>query len=137
MKDFNSVYPPIKPIIQSIVGKRDYGPESILHILKIIQQQQGGLTKEIISDVARIFHIPVEHAYGVASFYSMLSLKPDQRKTIRICDGPVCWLNGAETIQIQINEKITQSDQYQIERASCLGLCDRTPRYIGRLFSIT
>jgi NADH:ubiquinone oxidoreductase subunit F (NADH-binding)/NADH:ubiquinone oxidoreductase subunit E len=127
MNNIKSIYPPLNPIVQSLIDERECRSESILDIFMIIQQRQGGLTKEVISDVARILHIPFEQAYGVASFYSMLSLMPDQRKTIRLCDGPVCLLNGADNIRKNFIEKITQFDQYQIERTSCLGLCDRAP----------
>ncbi len=115
---------PIDPEIIQIANRLGDQPEAILEIYQALQSQRGYLTIEAIGDVARQLHIPAERAYGVATFYSMLALKEREDHTIRVCDGVACWLRGAKNIHWAISD--TYPD-WNVERTSCLGLCDRSP----------
>jgi NADP-reducing hydrogenase subunit HndC len=122
-------FEPIDPQITAIAKKHGLNPETILEIFQSLQEQKGELTKETILDVARAFRIPAERAYGVASFYTMLTTP---HKTIRVCDGPACWLRGSAYTRAAIESEFSQSTQngdgnWSITRSSCLGLCDRAP----------
>jgi NADH:ubiquinone oxidoreductase subunit F (NADH-binding)/NADH:ubiquinone oxidoreductase subunit E len=103
----------------------------MLEVLKDIQSLPSGLTAATITDAARALEVPPHQAYGMATFYSMLSL--EQRKNIlRVCDGPVCWLKKASkkssvSRNQLINDWANGMPEYMVERTSCLGLCDRAP----------
>jgi NADH:ubiquinone oxidoreductase subunit F (NADH-binding)/NADH:ubiquinone oxidoreductase subunit E len=114
----------IDPQIQALAQQYGHQPEAILPILQILQTQRNGLTPAILTAVARALQVPPERAYGIASFYSMLTPPRDQ-PTIRVCDGPVCWLCGANRLRAMLAQ--TVSAAYVIERTSCLGQCDRAP----------
>ncbi|MEW6716483.1 MAG: NADH-quinone oxidoreductase subunit NuoF [Chloroflexota bacterium] len=98
---------------------------AILEIFQEIQARHGGLNQDVILDVARSLNIPAQRAFGVASFYSMLSLSEQKKPTIRVCDGPPCWLKEANQVHKDLRTKL--GDEWHIERTSCLGLCDRAP----------
>ena len=98
-------------------------PEAVLEILKEIQAEHGGLSRENITDTARAVGVPPHQAYGMATFYSMLSLE-ERRNILRVCDGPVCWLKRAS---VEAWQKKMPADDWTVERTSCLGLCDRAP----------
>ena len=83
-------FKPPDPQIAALVMAHAGKPEAVLEVLKGVQDLYGGLSQENIQDVALSLNIPAERAYGVASFYSMLSLEPVEGKIIRVCDGPVC-----------------------------------------------
>jgi NADH-quinone oxidoreductase subunit F len=119
------VFTEIDPEIIKLSESHACSPDAILEIFKAIQGQRGGLTEDSIADVARSLGIPAERAYGVASFYSMLSTTPTQKKTIRICDGPPCWLEDSGKLFQYAQSDL--GDGWEIERSSCLGLCDRAP----------
>jgi hypothetical protein len=88
------VYNPIQPEVLEFAAGHGNSPEAILEVLKDIQAEHGGLSRPNITDTARALGIPAHQAYGMATFYSMLSL--DERKQVlRVCDGPVCWLKRA------------------------------------------
>ena len=69
---FKAIDPEIIQLADHVGGQ----PEAILEIYQALQARRGHLTIEAINDVARQLKIPVERAYGVATFYSMLSIKP-------------------------------------------------------------
>lgn len=116
---------PIEPEISTLAEEHQNNPEAILEIFQDIQARRGGLTHQEITDVARALHLPAEHAFGVASFYSMLSIESKEKKKIRVCDGPVCWLHNAGEIREAIESEA--GEDWEVERTSCLGLCDRAP----------
>lgn len=120
-------YKPADPQIIQLVEQYGRDPQAILDIITALQNRQGWLTPEELTDVANLLNLPPEHVYGVASFYSMLTLSPRQENIIRICDGPVCWLNGYHEVDEELKKVATSLSEWVIERSSCLGLCDRAP----------
>jgi NADH:ubiquinone oxidoreductase subunit F (NADH-binding)/NADH:ubiquinone oxidoreductase subunit E len=115
----------IDPAIDELARQFDNNPEAILSIFQMLQAQRGSLTREAIIDTARQLQIPFERAYGVATFYSMLAIEPQPKQIIRVCDGPACWLQRASEVRTAIEAGL--SEDWSIERTSCLGLCDRAP----------
>jgi NADH-quinone oxidoreductase subunit F len=120
-------YKPIEPEIAGLTGKYRNNPEALLEILTELQEQRGNLEPSSITDVAYSIRVPPAKAYGIASFYSMLNLKEKASKTIRVCDGPVCWLCGAIEVRQTIDKEFSGKTDWMVERTSCLGLCDRAP----------
>ena len=118
--------------IIELVGKYDQNPDALLAMFQELQAQKGTLSKKDISEIAIGLHIPPEQAYGVATFYSMLNVsEQDQpkmrRNTLRLCDGPVCWLHHSGDLHDQLQKIQKDNPEWQVERTSCLGLCDRAP----------
>jgi len=111
--------------IDELSKKYHYDPKAILVIYQSLYKTRNGLTEETIHEVARSLNIPVEHAYGVATFYSMFATKPGRDGTIRVCDGPVCWLCQGEDVKKIVERRL--GDKWEVTRSSCLGLCDRAP----------
>ena len=124
MSNKSFVYKPIRADIADLAVKHGKNPEAILEILTDLQNQPAGLSSEVISDAARSLGIPPHRGYGIATFYSMLSLKP-RGNVIRVCDGPVCWLKRVSKTHAALEKDHGKS--WTIERTSCLGLCDRAP----------
>ncbi|HBY94810.1 MAG TPA: NADH-quinone oxidoreductase subunit NuoF [Chloroflexi bacterium] len=115
----------VDPEIAALVAEHGNNPEAILAIFETLQSQRGGLAQADICGIARALRIPTAQAYGVATFYSMLAMLPRPGQTLRVCDGPACWLDGA--IQVQMALEANLGEGWNIERTSCLGLCDRAP----------
>ena len=122
MTNRSIVYKPISPEILEIVERHENQSEAVLEILKDIQSEHGGLSRESITDTARALHIPAHQPFGMATFYSMLSLE-ERRGVLRVCDGPACWLKRANVD----DWKEKAASCWTVERSSCLGLCDRAP----------
>ncbi len=126
---------PIDERVLASAAKHHHDPQAALEVLTELQASRGRLDGETITDVARALHIPVERAFGVASFYSMLTVQrpglpedePQPGLTVRVCDGPVCWLHGAGAVRQAVGQAATNDSSIKIERTSCLGLCERAP----------
>ena len=127
------IYKPIAPEVEELAQEHGNQRESVLEILTELDGR-GHLNTETITDTARALSIQAQQAYGMATFYSMLSLKPRQN-VMRVCDGPVCWLRRASN-QSSVNSfqspvemwgKVMSGKDWTVERTSCLGVCDRAP----------
>lgn len=123
-------YSPISPRIAVKAAKHKNSPEAVAEVLKEIQSEHGIISQEAITDTARSLNIPPERAYGVASFYTLLDVKkagsaPPAAHTLRVCDGPVCWLKHASQVYQKADDELPEG--WRVERSSCLGLCDRAP----------
>jgi NADH:ubiquinone oxidoreductase subunit F (NADH-binding)/NADH:ubiquinone oxidoreductase subunit E len=121
------IYKPVSPEVLEIAEAHHDEPESLLEVLKDIQLLPSGLTPAAITDAARVLKVPPHHAYGMTTFYSMLSLE-GRKNILRVCDGPVCWLKRAGKQVLPTSDwSSALGDDYPVERSSCLGLCDRAP----------
>ncbi|MHB0923334.1 MAG: NADH-ubiquinone oxidoreductase-F iron-sulfur binding region domain-containing protein [Bellilinea sp.] len=117
---------PVSPEILEIAGHYGRDPKAVLEVLRELDSRHGGLTTEEITDTAHALQLPANHAFGVASFYSMLSLQP-RKNVLRVCDGPVCWLKRASETRHAFDSVLSADPEWAVERTSCLGLCDRAP----------
>lgn len=118
-------YKPIDPEIQELARQHGGTREATLEVLRDLDAQNK-LNQETMVDTARALNVPLHHPYGVTTFYSMLSLK-ERKKVIRVCDGPVCWMNHAAETHKAFQDLADATGEYTVERSSCLGLCDRAP----------
>jgi len=125
MRNIGIPFPPLNREVLTLVEQHGKAPEALLPIFRTIQARYGGLTEQVVTDVARALGIPIAHAQGVASFYALLSTSIRPPHTLRICDGPPCWLRGAAQVHDAAAQALGRA--WVVERASCLGLCDRAP----------
>src|SRR4030067_54152 len=105
MKSTNkpSYNPPNQDILQ-LAERHANQPEALLDVLKEAQSIDGYLKSKTIADVATALKVPASQAHSVASFYSMLALKPRPKNILRACNGPVCWLCGVEKVRRATDE---------------------------------
>jgi NADH:ubiquinone oxidoreductase subunit F (NADH-binding)/NADH:ubiquinone oxidoreductase subunit E len=115
------------PTVDAAVAAHGGHPGAALPVLQTVQAaNKNSLGKPILGAVADALHQNDARVYGVASFYSLLSVQPCPGNVIRVCDGPVCTLHGAAAVR-QSLEEIAAGGEWAVERCSCLGLCDRAP----------
>ena len=102
------------------------------------EQNQGFLTDELITAVAKYLDLPAIWAYEVASFYSMLETKPVGRNNVAICTNISCWLNGAEDIVrhcekklgVKLGESTPDGRIYLKPEEECLAACCGAPMMV-------
>jgi NADH-quinone oxidoreductase subunit E len=102
------------------------------------QQNQGWLTDELITAVAKYLELPPVWAYEVASFYSMLETRPVGRNNVAICTNISCWLNGAEDLVghcerrlgIKLGESTPDGRVYLKREEECLAACCGAPMMV-------
>ncbi|MBA7623804.1 NADH-quinone oxidoreductase subunit E [subsurface metagenome] len=110
------------------------GQEDLLELLKEAQSAFGYVPEETIAELAESLGIPVNDVYGVASFYSFLSIQPLGRNVIRICKSLPCYLKHCQTIIESVAKEIgikpgetTPDGRFSFQLINCIGACDKAP----------
>ncbi|MDX1723381.1 MAG: NADH-quinone oxidoreductase subunit NuoE [Pseudomonas sp.] len=105
-----------------------------IEALKIVQQQRGWVPDGAIPAIGEILGIPASDVEGVATFYSLIFRQPVGRHIILLCDSMVCYLQGHESIQAALQQRLgiglgeTSSDgRFTLLPVCCLGNCDKAP----------
>jgi NADH:ubiquinone oxidoreductase subunit E len=102
--------------------------------LKEAQDKFGYVPPEVMAELAESLALPLNEVYGVASFYSFLSIKPLGRNVIRICQSLPCYLKHSEIIIESVARELgikpgetTPDGRFSFQLTNCIGLCDRAP----------
>lgn len=122
-------------------------PEKILqryersadNLLAILHDLQDASPEHYLSDAdlraaADYLKLAYGFVHGVATFYTMYSLKPRGRNLIRVCQSPPCHLLGSTTIARELMRLLgigfgqtTPDKLFTLEMTSCLGVCGVAP----------
>ena len=107
---------------------------AIIAVLRECQNVVGYLPKELIDYIAQGLNLPSSDVYGVASFYSLFSMEPKGRHTIKLCLGTACYVKGIKEVvtrienQYHLKEGGTSDDRrFSLEGVRCLGACGLAP----------
>jgi len=110
--------------------------ENLLMALQEIQKNSplNYLTETDLELTTRYFKLKKSTVYGVATYYTMLSLKPRGKHIIRVCTSPICKMNGTALILEELKKlfklnpgETTPDDQFTLEETECLGFCFNSP----------
>jgi NADH-quinone oxidoreductase subunit E len=102
------------------------------------EQNNGFLTDELITAVAKYLALPPVWAYEVASFYSMFETTPVGRNNVAVCTNISCWLNGGEDVLkhcekklgIKVGESTSDGRVYLKQEEECLAACCGAPMMV-------
>ena len=115
----------------SMQGK---GREDLLILLEAAQDKSGYLSGECLAEIAGSLGLSLSDVYGVATFYSFLSTKPQGRNVIRVCKSLPCFLENNHTIIESVEKEIgikpgktTPDGKFSFELTNCIGACDKAP----------
>ncbi len=110
------------------------GRGDLLIALKKAQDKYGYLPGELIAELAKRFDLSIGDVYGVGTFYSFLSTKPQGRNEIRICKSVPCFLKNCETIIDWVEKELgikpgesTADSKFSLQLTNCIGHCDEAP----------
>jgi NADH-quinone oxidoreductase subunit E len=119
---------------QEILAKYADMPGGMIEAFHAIQEELNYLPEEAIVQAAQIFGQPVVQAYGVATFYSMFSIKPRGKNVIRICESAPCHVAGASEVVAALEKELgismgsnTADGRFTLEFTECVGQCQGTP----------
>ena len=106
---------------------------AILHALQD-SNPYNYLDGEDLKAAADYLNTTMSHVYGVATYYSMYSVKPRGKYIIRACNSPVCSMEGSFNIIEELRRLLgvdigeTTSDRlFTLELTECLGHCASAP----------
>ena len=110
------------------------GQGELLVLLKEAQHKFGYVPRELMVELAKSLDIAISDVYGVATFYSFLSTKPQGRYVIRICQSLPCFLRNCQTIIKTVEVEIgiqpgetTPDGKFSFQLTNCIGVCDKAP----------
>ncbi|HET7291372.1 MAG TPA: NAD(P)H-dependent oxidoreductase subunit E [Vicinamibacteria bacterium] len=104
----------------------------LLPALHAAQGRVGWISEGALNYICQRLTLPPAEAYGVASFYGMLSLERRAPAVAHVCDDLVCRLNGAEALCGRMEHALGPEGGRGRAgatwvRSPCLGLCEQAP----------
>jgi NADH-quinone oxidoreductase subunit F len=105
----------------------------LLPALWAIQERIGWISPGAINEVCERLTVPPADAYGVATFYAMLSTEPRPPRVVHVCEDLACRCLGSQELIAQLEERFGGEGELSADgsatwyRSPCLGQCDRAP----------
>ena len=110
------------------------GQADLLKLLEEAQNKLGYLPAEFMAELAESLDMSLSDVYGVATFYSFLSTKPQGRNVIRVCGSLPCFLKDSQAIIASLEKEIgikpgetTPDGKFSLGLTNCIGACDKAP----------
>lgn len=124
-------------IVETRMRRMGDRPHALIEALHAAQEAFGYLDADALHYVGDTLGVPHSRVYGVATFYSFFTLKPQGDHTCVVCTGTACYINGAKEIlagldrALHVKPKETTDDgKVSLLTARCLGACSLAPAVI-------
>ena len=85
-------------IVETRMRRMGDRPSALIEALHAAQEAFGYLDDDALNYVGDTLGVPHSRVYGVATFYSFFTLKPQGEHTCVVCTGTACYINGAKDI---------------------------------------
>jgi NADH-quinone oxidoreductase subunit F len=112
----------------------------LLPAFHAVQSRVGWISEGALNYISERLTVPPADAYGVATFYALLSTVPRPKRVVHVCDDIACRCKGAEQLCAELERAVgpayhgPDGDHHEISadgavwlRSPCLGLCDQAP----------
>lgn len=120
--------------IDAVIQTHKQTPGAVITVLRECQDIVNYLPTQLIDAIADGMNLPASEVFGVASFYSLFSLKPKGRHTVKICTGTACYVKGIREVlsriegEFEVCEGETSEDRrFSLQGVRCLGACGLAP----------
>jgi len=120
--------------IDALIARQRQTPGAVIAVLRESQEIVGYLPVALIDHISRGLNLPQSDVYGVASFYSLFSMQPKGRHTIKVCLGTACYVKGIKEVLSRIGNAFhvaeggcTEDRRFSLEAVRCLGACGLAP----------
>jgi bidirectional [NiFe] hydrogenase diaphorase subunit len=124
-------------IVETRMRRLGDRPEALIEALHAAQEAFGYLDADALHFVGDTLGVPHSRVFGVATFYSFFTLKPQGQHTCVVCTGTACYINGAKEIlesletELKVRPKETTADgKISVLTARCIGACSLAPAVI-------
>ena len=120
--------------LEEVIKKYKSTQGALIPVLHEAQDIFGYLPPEVMKRVARGLEIPEAKVYGVATFYSQLSLAHKGKYRVSVCLGTACYVKGAADILDKLKERLmievgecTEDGLFSLDSCRCIGACSLAP----------
>lgn len=120
--------------IDAVIDKNHLISGAVITVLRECQDIAGYLPVELLDYISEGLNLPSSNVYGIASFYSLFSMVPKGRHTIKMCLGTACYVKGIKEAMRRVESEFklqegctTQDRRFSLEAVRCLGACGLAP----------
>jgi NADH-quinone oxidoreductase E subunit len=124
----------IEKEFQELLLKYPSKKSALIPALYIVQREMGYVKPEGLEYVAKLLGMSPAQIMEVASFYTMLFLKPVGKNVLWVCHNLSCNLCGAEDVIQHLEKSLgiragetTADGLFTLLRQECLAACDTAP----------
>ena len=118
------------------IAKYPIKRSAIIPLMFIVQRERGYLDPPGISYLAKRLKLRITDIWEVATFYSMIHIKPIGKYHIQVCKTLSCKLLGSDKITEHCSKKLgirvgetTPDDKFSLSEVECLGSCGTAPMF--------
>jgi len=124
----------IKEQLADILARYSRERSSLIPILQEVQQRFGYLPEEAMQEIAYFLRLSNSTVYSVSTFYAQFKLVPTGKRTVKVCRGTACHVQGGARILRDIERRLgikpgetTEDWEYTLETVACIGACALAP----------
>ena len=124
-------------IVETRMRRLGDRPQALIEALHAAQEAFGFLDTDALDYIGDTLGVPHSRVYGVATFYSFFTLKPQGEHTCVVCTGTACYINGAKEILAGLDKGLgvkpretTTDGKVSLLTARCIGACSLAPAVI-------
>ena len=117
-----------------VLNEDDAKRSTVIHFLQMIQEEEGYLSRNSLSDLSKKLGLSLSEIYGIASFYKQFYFKPRGKKIVKVCMGTACYVRGSENVLNVLEEgfgikngETTEDLLITLETVGCVGCCGLAP----------
>jgi NADH-quinone oxidoreductase subunit F len=103
----------------------------LLPALQAVQARCGWISHGALNYVCERLTVPPADAFGVATFYGLLSVNPRPARVLHVCEDIACKCVGSDALIAELEARFgaegEEHDGAAWLRSPCLGQCDRGP----------
>ena len=93
----------------------------LLPALAAVQSEIGWVSPGALNEICRRLLVPPAEAYGVATFYALISTEKRPPVVAHVCDDIACRQAGGNEIVSALKDRV------EVITSPCLGQCDQRP----------
>ena len=129
--------PELREEATAVIARYPAGRErsAMLPLLYLVQSVEGHVTADGLREVADLLGLRTAEVEAVASFYTMLRLRPTGTHVLNVCTNLSCALRGGrqtydaarEAAGLPPGEELSEDGVLTVHEEECLGACDAAP----------
>jgi NADH-quinone oxidoreductase subunit E len=119
---------------EAIKGRYPDARSAMVPLLYLIQSKVGWIPQQGLREVAELLGLRTAEVEAVATFYTMLKLRPTGRFVLSVCTNPSCAVRGGRALLDHARhvlgdeaEQVTEDGLFTLEEEECMGACDKAP----------
>lgn len=123
-----------KKQIPEILKRYPIKASAMLPLLNLAQEEEGWVSEDSMREIAKLLDLTPPKVYEVATFYTILNLKPIGEFHLQVCKSLMCALVGSDTLIQWIGQELgikpgetTGDGMFTLTAVECLASCGTAP----------